>query len=130
GWKITNGLYGQPIDTSTNVCPYIFYSYSVNPEGLVSACFIDWARKLVVGDVRRQSMKSIWNGELMNQLRLQHLRGERKQNSVCGSCGQLSNCMPDKIDAHREALLARFTPVTVAFGKAYSGPIGEGAADA
>lgn len=107
GWTITQGLYGQPIDHGTDVCPYVFYSYSVNPDGLVSACFIDWGRKLVVGDVRTESMRAIWNGDAMNALRLQHLRGERKNNPVCGSCGQLSNCMPDKIDAHRETLLAR-----------------------
>ena len=107
GWPITEGLYGQPIDADTDVCPYVFYSYSVNPDGLVSACFIDWGRKLVIGDVRTQSMRAIWNGDAMNALRLQHLRGDRKSNPVCRSCGQLSNCMPDKIDAHREALLAR-----------------------
>lgn len=108
GWKITNGLYGQPINKDALVCPYIFYGYSVNADGLVSACFIDWGRKLIIGDVREQSMKEIWNSDLMNKLRLQHLRGERKQNPVCGNCGQLSNCQPDNIDPHREILLERF----------------------
>ena len=44
----------------------------------------------------------------MNALRLQHLEGRRRQNSVCGNCGQLSHCLPDNIDAHRQLLLARF----------------------
>jgi radical SAM protein with 4Fe4S-binding SPASM domain len=109
GWKITKGLYGQQINKDATVCPYIFYGYSVNADGLVSACFIDWGRKLVIGDVRKQSMKSIWNSDLMNTLRMQHLRGERKQNQVCGSCGQLSNCQPDNIDPYREILLEKFT---------------------
>lgn len=107
GWTITKGLYGQPINKDALVCPYIFYGYSVNADGLVSACFIDWGRKLIIGDVRKQSMKEIWNSDLMNQLRLQHLRGERKQNLVCGNCGQLSNCQPDDIDQHREMLLTK-----------------------
>ena len=34
----------------------------------------------------------------MNALRLQHLEGRRKQNEVCGNCGQLSHCLPDNID--------------------------------
>lgn len=100
GWKIARGLYGQPV-TETEVCPYIFYGYSVNADGQVSACFIDWARKLVVGDVRRESMRDIWKGERMTALRLAHLRGERRCHGVCGKCGQLSNCLPDNIDAHR-----------------------------
>ena len=62
------------------------------------------------GDRRRaqQSMKEIWNSERMNALRLQHLEGRRRQNGVCGNCGQLSHCLPDNIDAHRLALLDKF----------------------
>ena len=41
----------------------------------------------------------------MNALRLQHLEGRRRQNGVCGNCGQLSHCLPDNIDAHRLVLL-------------------------
>ena len=44
----------------------------------------------------------------MNALRLQHLEGRRRQNGVCGNCGQLSHCLPDSIDAHRLALLKKF----------------------
>ena len=107
GIKISKGIYQQEIG-DTDTCPYIFYGYSVNADGLVSACFLDWGRKLVIGDVRRESMKEIWNSERMNALRLQHLEGRRRQNGVCGNCGQLSHCLPDNIDAHRLALLAKF----------------------
>jgi len=107
GAKITKGIYQQEI-TPTEVCPYIFYGYSVNADGLVSSCFLDWGRKLIIGDVRMQSMREIWNSDAMNALRLQHLEGRRRQNPVCGSCGQLSHCLPDNIDAHREVLLAKF----------------------
>lgn len=107
GVKITQGIYQQPIKP-TDTCPYIFYSCSVNADGLVSSCFLDWGRKLLVGDVRQQSLKSIWNSEKMNALRLMHLQGERYRNPVCGSCGQLSHCLPDNIDAYREQLLPRF----------------------
>jgi radical SAM protein with 4Fe4S-binding SPASM domain len=111
GVKITNGIYQQPV-TPTDICPYIFYGYSVNADGLVSSCFLDWQRKLVIGDVRQQSMKEIWNSDTMNALRLQHLQGQRCQNGVCGSCGQLTHCLPDNIDAHRSTLLEKFQAVT------------------
>ena len=107
GVKINKGIYQQDIG-ETDTCPYIFYGYSVNADGLVSSCFLDWGRKLVIGDVRTQSMKSIWNSDAMNALRLQHLEGRRKQNPVCGNCGQLSHCLPDNIDAHRPVLLEKF----------------------
>jgi radical SAM protein with 4Fe4S-binding SPASM domain len=107
GVTITKGIYQQDVG-ETDTCPYIFYGYSVNSDGLVSSCFLDWGRKLIIGDVRQQSMKAIWNSDRMNMLRLQHLEGRRRENSVCGNCGQLSHCLPDSIDAHRPMLLARF----------------------
>ncbi len=107
GVKITKGIYQQEVG-DTDTCPYIFYGYSVNADGLVSSCFLDWGRKLVIGDVRQQSMKEIWNSDLMNALRLQHLEGRRRQNGVCGNCGQLSHCLPDNIDPYRTLLLAKF----------------------
>lgn len=106
GVTIREGIYGQAIG-ETDVCPYIFYSYSVNADGLISACFIDWGRKLIIGDVRLQSMREIWTSPAMNALRLQHLEGRHRENKVCGSCGQLSHCLPDNIDAHRAELLER-----------------------
>jgi radical SAM protein with 4Fe4S-binding SPASM domain len=107
GVKITKGIYQQEIG-DTDTCPYIFYGYSVNADGLISSCFLDWGRKLIIGDVRLQSMKEIWTSDRMNALRLQHLEGKRRQNGVCGNCGQLSHCLPDSIDAHRPMLLERF----------------------
>jgi radical SAM protein with 4Fe4S-binding SPASM domain len=107
GVKISKGIYQQEIG-DTNTCPYIFYGYSVNADGLISSCFLDWGRKLIIGDVRQQSMKEIWNSERMNALRLQHLEGKRRNNGVCGNCGQLSHCLPDSIDTHRPMLLERF----------------------
>ena len=107
GVEIQQGIYQQSI-TQTDTCPYIFYSLSINADGLASSCFLDWGRKLLVGDARRQSVKSIWHSDEMNDLRLQHLKGKRNENPVCKSCGQLTHCLPDNIDAYREKLLPAF----------------------
>jgi len=107
GIKITEGIYQQPVKP-VDTCPYIFYSISVNADGLVSSCFLDWGRKLLVGDVKVESLKNIWNSQEMNALRLQHLEGRRNENPVCGKCGQLSHCLPDNIDTYRQELLSRF----------------------
>jgi radical SAM protein with 4Fe4S-binding SPASM domain len=107
GIKITEGIYKQPI-TPTDTCPYIFYSISVNSDGLVSSCFLDWGRKLLVGDVKEKSLREIWTSPELNALRRQHLEGRRMENGVCSNCGQLSHCLPDNIDAYRQALLPKF----------------------
>ena len=107
GIKITQGIYQQEI-SDTNICPYIFYSYSVNADGLVSSCLLDWKRKLAIGNVRDKSMKEIWNSKKMNKLRLLHLNGNRKKCETCGSCGQLTHCLPDNIDKHANLILKNF----------------------
>jgi len=103
---ITEGIYQQEI-SRTEVCPYIFYSMAVNPDGQVSLCFLDWARNLIIGDLRTQSLKEIWEGEEMLKRRLQHLEGRRNEDPTCGNCGQLTHCRPDNIDPYAEVLAER-----------------------
>lgn len=98
------GIYGQEI-RKVEVCPYIFYSLSINSDGKASLCFLDWSRKLIVGDVKTQSFKDIWNSEALFEYRKMHLLKKRNGNSICGVCGQLSHCLPDNIDPFSEMLL-------------------------
>ena len=107
GVKITKGIHQQPIQM-TKTCPYVFYSISVNADGLVSACFLDWGRKLLIGDTNMQSLHSIWNSPDMNALRLMQLEGKRMSHPVCSQCGQLSHCLPDNIDPYSSELVPKF----------------------
>lgn len=95
--------------TEVQTCPYIFYSIAVNSDGSVSLCFLDWARKLPIGDTRTHSLRDIWFSEALREHQLAHLRGERKDNEVCNACGQLSHCMPDNIDPYASDLVSKLT---------------------
>jgi radical SAM protein with 4Fe4S-binding SPASM domain len=103
---VPEGRFHQPYG-EVDTCPYIFYSVSIASDGSVILCFIEWARKLVIGDVRKQSLKSIWDGDELFAHQLAHLRGQRNQNPVCAACGQLQHCSPDNLDPHREMLAER-----------------------
>ncbi|MDD2707152.1 MAG: radical SAM/SPASM domain-containing protein [Verrucomicrobiae bacterium] len=100
------GIYGNEV-SETKACPYVFYSISVNSDGTVSACFLDWERRLIVGDARRQSLREIWEGEAMRKMRIMMLEFRRDAHPVCRNCGQLTNCRPDNIDAYAETLLGK-----------------------
>jgi len=106
---ILGGLYGQE-PSRVEVCPYIFYAISVNADGQVSACFQDWKRELVLGDVRTQTLQSIWDGEALRNLRLLHLEARRCEKPLCSNCGQLTHCMADNLDPYREEIMARLRP--------------------
>jgi radical SAM protein with 4Fe4S-binding SPASM domain len=100
------GIYGQQI-REVQVCPYIFYSLSINSDGTASLCFLDWSRKLLVGDIKTESFKDIWQGERLFAYRKMHLLKNRQDHPVCAACGQLSHCLPDDIDPFAEMLLDR-----------------------
>ena len=101
------GIYGQPIK-EVMVCPYVFYSMSINSDGTVSACFLDWNRKLFIGDVRKKSIKDIWNGTFLSAYRYMFLIKERKNHNICGKCSQLSHGMPVDLDYKAKEILQRF----------------------
>lgn len=100
------GIYGQKIK-EVDVCPYVFYSFSLNSDGQASLCFLDWSRKLLIGDVRNESVKSIWLGEKLKSYQKMFLEGNRKLHPICKDCGQLSHGMPDDIDKFKEILLKK-----------------------
>jgi radical SAM protein with 4Fe4S-binding SPASM domain len=100
------GLYGQKIK-EVQVCPYVFYSFSINSDGSASACFLDWSKKLIIGDVKKESVKDIWNGKKLLSYQKMFLEKKRKEHPVCGNCGQMSHGLPDDIDAYAEMLLKK-----------------------
>lgn len=92
-----------------DVCTYIFYAMSVNADGTVSACCPDWNQKLLIGDVKEQSLKEIWQSQAMQDLRVLHLQGKRCDNDTCRSCGHIDTAQVDNIDAFKADLLERLT---------------------
>lgn len=99
-------LYGGEVKEQ-EVCPYIFYTTTVNSDGTVSLCIQDWARNLIVGDVKRSSLRDIWAGSVINKHRIAHLKGCRKENKTCGECGVMSYSLYDNLDNHRSQILLR-----------------------
>lgn len=100
------GIYGQEIK-EVDVCPYVFYSFAINSSGTVSLCFLDWHRKLTIGDIHNSSVKDLWNSSVMRDYQKMFLRGERKTHPICANCGQLKQGAPDDIDMFKKELLER-----------------------
>jgi len=104
GVTIEKGIYDQSV-SSVITCPYIFYAISVNSDGSASLCFLDWARKLIIGDAKSNSIKEIWESEALFNYRVEHLGGNRGGSPVCAQCGQLTHGLPDNIDPYADTLL-------------------------
>jgi len=104
--EITQGIYGQEI-VDVDTCPYVFYQLSINPDGKVSLCFLDWGHDYIVGDASKQSLKEIWESETLFNYQVEFLKGNRSNIKFCKDCKQLSHGMADNIDPYKERLLAK-----------------------
>lgn len=80
------------------VCPFPFYNLIIHADLKVSVCCVDWNKKTVVGDLREQSLKSIWDGEPLARFQEMHLSRRRHEIEACRSCTYLYTA-PDNLDS-------------------------------
>ena len=106
GKDFSCGNYGQEV-VERAVCPYIFYIMVINSDGRVSTCVGDWPNKNIVGDIKTQSVKEVWQGELLNQHRRNHLTGNRDRVKFCGDCEVVKYGTLDNMDAYAQDILKR-----------------------
>jgi radical SAM protein with 4Fe4S-binding SPASM domain len=70
-------------------CYYPWHSVSVTWQGEVVPCCRDYDNRLVLGDLKRQTLLQVWNGSAMQRFRRQMASGFRA-NGLCGRCGEAS----------------------------------------
>lgn len=106
GRNVNKGMHGQEIK-SVKVCPYPFYSLIVNSDGEVTVCCADWKRKLVVGDLKQQSMIEIWKGNKLRNFWKEMLKGNKNNFEMCKKCSLPMYDCNDDIDEFAEVILKR-----------------------
>lgn len=106
GYPTTGGDDGtSPLKKDRKVCPDPFKTMSVNFNGLVSICCVDWSLGTIVGDVRTERLVDIWNGEKLHRFRMLHLTGQRQRIPACANCQYLQGMHPmTDLDDHAAEL--------------------------
>lgn len=89
------------------VCCSMFYTMVIKWDGRVSLCCTDWKNDLVIGDVREESLKSIWGSDKLYFHQVQQLKGERYTNGICRNCNQVWQGIYDNIDPYRGKILEK-----------------------
>jgi radical SAM protein with 4Fe4S-binding SPASM domain len=77
---------GQQHLTKDFVCSYFWQRLIVEWDATVYPCFFGF--DLVVGDMNKQTLKEVWHGEAMEELRKLHLAGDYMKNPNCAKCGR------------------------------------------
>lgn len=85
------------------VCPYVFSMVHVLENGDVPMCSNDWANREVIGNVRNQTIREIYNSPRMNHIRELMAQGRFEEIEPCRECSFYHDWMkspfaPNKTD--------------------------------
>jgi len=78
----------QTFNYRTEPCNDVRVRLNIDYDGLISACCADFDRFLIIGDLRRQTIKEAWEGEKLQRLRQSMIDGSWKQHPFCSKCIQ------------------------------------------
>lgn len=80
--------YAHPEDRVHHVCPcYFLWNFiSVMWDGKVQICCMDYDGSHVIGDLNRENVESIWNGEELEQFRKLHRNLKQETVGICRTC--------------------------------------------
>ena len=85
-WEIKNNDTYKKYKTEEEfLCAQPFSRLTVLFNGDVTPCCVDWSHKLVVGNIKDNSLDHIWNN-LANKLRQEHIQNSFKKDSPCLTC--------------------------------------------
>lgn len=67
-------------------CMRLWQTFTVLWDGRVSICCVDYEGSEILGDLRTQSMRDIWEGTRLAEIRKWHKQGEFGKVPICGDC--------------------------------------------
>lgn len=85
------------------VCPYVFSLMHILENGNVPMCSNDWGDREILGNLREQSIREIYNSPRMNEIRELMLQGRFEEIEACRECSFYHDWMksplaPNKAD--------------------------------
>ncbi len=75
-----------PKKTNVKPCVFLWRQLAIYWDGTVVACCMDFLSQMVIGNVARESIKEIWNGKKMVDMRRIHAKGQSGSISLCKDC--------------------------------------------
>ncbi len=73
-------------DRPIRVCELVFYKMYVLYNGDVVLCCMDWRRQVVLGNLRRQSIREIWHGPAYERIREKLIQRDTAGLALCSTC--------------------------------------------
>lgn len=88
-------------------CVRPWHRMTVLWDGRVVPCCFDYDGKYILGDLNKETLKEIWNGEKMKVLRKQHILNKFDKNHLCYNCKEKYGMPASKYYPLNSAFLKR-----------------------
>lgn len=88
----TNNILGKKLENITKPCYLPFYKMFIDWNGDALVCSEDWARKGILGNIHKTSIKEIWLGDEIIDYRNKLASGLRSGKSPCKNCN-INGCV-------------------------------------
>ncbi len=98
----------EEVHRNAEVCPFPFYKMRITSDGKALLCSADWDHLRPIGDLRVQSVKEIWDSDLLKEIQLKFLNNQRDQLDGCKDCQNFRYTQLVYLDPHREFILENF----------------------
>ena len=85
----------------------MFYSLVIHSDLKVSICCVDWEKKTLIGDLKKEKLIDIWNGEKLREIQLLHIRKQKDKIDVCKNCSYLHTAKDNVDNLTEEQFLSR-----------------------
>jgi radical SAM protein with 4Fe4S-binding SPASM domain len=82
-------------------CQSWWYTMAINWDGTVSICSVDYSGLYPLGDIKKNSLKDIWNGSKIKNARKALLAGNYNDVPICKNC-TVWQVGPDMTDWYRQ----------------------------
>lgn len=85
-FDVESSVHVKPERGKCQICPLPFYRMTIHSNLDVTCCDADAFHKVVLGNLRKTSLKDIWNGEILHKLQLAHLSKNFPEGHHCSTC--------------------------------------------
>jgi radical SAM protein with 4Fe4S-binding SPASM domain len=102
-----NNKFDYADKNSLPVCSAPFYFLRIHPSGKTSVCLGDWEAAMSLGEVQTMSLKEIWNGKALADLRKAQLT-RHNLPSQCDKCHYYELSTSEDLTPYSEELIKKY----------------------
>ena len=82
--RVSAAVIGEAPEGTACYEPWV--GFAVLADGTVVPCCNDYDARQILGDLRNQTIKEVWNGSAMRKLRKMFANSEDREGTICHKC--------------------------------------------